>query len=436
MDKVVVTKSKLDSLAQHINTKAGTTGAKTIAQMQATVDGITVGGKEEEAVTVPLDMASGDQIVTPSEGKTLSQVTITQPDDLEPTRVALGSNIGGVDGKYFAPEIWVLNEEIMVPAKTLRYSDLAFLTRATNGGNPDEPFAMQTDLLVTPRNGKVVVSAVDATGEHRVILKQATARPSGDYTDTNGWYGERGLPQIGRVIVFLQRTAARSVQSWLERNAVLYGGNTTIERKKGLFELGDVDFAKVLNVTANGTYSIKPNAPYSAFGSAEVTVNVPVPSVQDTKALTITSNGTVSVTPDAPYDALKKVDVTVDVASGGSNGFKVTFPATAANWGEIDLGAIVQADGTVISLIDYSTLAGKTIPNVLEIGCRGGGLYFLRMTVQTGRIMLTHFSGMGALTSTAVDGETTRTYMGNGSTARWIPLADTVISAIEMYNTD
>lgn len=41
MDKVVVTKSKLDSLAQHINAKAGTTGAKTIAQMQATVDGIS-----------------------------------------------------------------------------------------------------------------------------------------------------------------------------------------------------------------------------------------------------------------------------------------------------------------------------------------------------------------------------------------------------------
>lgn len=40
MAKVVVTKGKLDSLAQHINTKAGTTGAKTIAQMQATVDGI------------------------------------------------------------------------------------------------------------------------------------------------------------------------------------------------------------------------------------------------------------------------------------------------------------------------------------------------------------------------------------------------------------
>lgn len=436
MDKVVVTKSKLDSLAQHINTKAGTTGAKTIAQMQATVDGIAVGGKEEEAVTVPLNMTRGDQIVTPSEGKTLSQVTITKPDDLLPSRVVLGSNIGGVEGEYFAPEIWVLNEEIIVPAETLRFRDLAFLTCAANRGNPAETFAMQTDLLVTPRNGKVVVSALDTTAGQRVILKWDTARPSDSYADTNGWYGERRFPQIGRVIVFLQPTAALSVQSWLEQNAVLYSGNTAFNRKKGLFKLGDVDFVKVLNVTANGTYSIEPNAPYSAFEGAKVTVNVPVPSVQDTKAVTITSNGTVSVTPDAPYDALKKVDVTVDVASGGSNGFKVTFPATAANWGQIGSGAIVQADGTVISLVDYSTLAGKTIPNVLEICCWGGGYYFLRMTVQTGRIMLTYLSNMGALISTAVDGESSRTYIGNGSTARWIPLADTVISAIEMYNTD
>ena len=38
---VAITKSLLDGLAQHINTKAGTTGLKTIAQMQDTVDGIS-----------------------------------------------------------------------------------------------------------------------------------------------------------------------------------------------------------------------------------------------------------------------------------------------------------------------------------------------------------------------------------------------------------
>lgn len=41
MAKVVITKSKLDALAQHISAKVGTSGTLTIAQMQAAVDGIT-----------------------------------------------------------------------------------------------------------------------------------------------------------------------------------------------------------------------------------------------------------------------------------------------------------------------------------------------------------------------------------------------------------
>lgn len=161
-------------------------------------------------------------------------------------------------------------------------------------------------------------------------------------------------------------------------------------------------------------------------------------SVQPSKALTITSNGTVSVTPDAPYDALKKVDVTVNVASGGggSAGFSVTFPATAKNWHMISAGGIVQVDGTVVDVVDYSTLAGKTIPNVLEICIRGSGFYFPRMTVQTGKIMFIYMSPAGVMTNTMVDGESSLTPTSTNASGYWIPFADTVISAIEMYNTD
>ena len=161
------------------------------------------------------------------------------------------------------------------------------------------------------------------------------------------------------------------------------------------------------------------------------------PSLQS-KSVTYTSNGTNTITPDEGYDALSSVDVTVNVASGGGGGagFKVTFPATATNWNRVISGGIVQVDGTVVSMKDYSTLAGKTIPNVLEICVWGSGYYFPRMTVQTGKIMNTHLNSLGVLTSTAVDGESSLTYMDNSSSSRWIPLADTVISAIEMYNTD
>lgn len=166
-----------------------------------------------------------------------------------------------------------------------------------------------------------------------------------------------------------------------------------------------------------------------------------VVSVQDSKALTITSNGTVSVTPDVPYDALKKADVTVNVASGGGGGVgcKVAFPATAKNWHYVDTSAshILLADGTTKPVINYSTIGGKTIENVAGILIKSiSPMYVLRMTLSAGGIAQFIINQIipSYVVTTAPNATVTPYY--SGVDMFWWPVADTVISAIEMYNTD
>ena len=61
---------------------------------------ITGGGGSgaTQTKTVVLDMANGDQVVSPDEGYTLSQVTITKPATLVASNIKLGVTIGGVEG--------------------------------------------------------------------------------------------------------------------------------------------------------------------------------------------------------------------------------------------------------------------------------------------------------------------------------------------------
>ena len=163
------------------------------------------------------------------------------------------------------------------------------------------------------------------------------------------------------------------------------------------------------------------------------------PSLQS-KSVTYTSNGTNTITPDEGYDGLSSVGVTVDVSGGGGGaGFSVTFPATAKNWNYVDTSAsrILLADGTTKSVINYSTIGGKTIENVVGIQiCGVNSIYVLRMTLSAGGIaqVLTN-TGTSLFVVTTAPNSTVTPY-ATGRVMFWWPVADTVISAIEMYNTD
>ena len=164
-------------------------------------------------------------------------------------------------------------------------------------------------------------------------------------------------------------------------------------------------------------------------------------AVQPSKALTVTSNGTTTITPDAPYDAIKQVDLTVNVASGGGGGpgFKVTFPATAKDWNMVSSNSVLYlADNTTKSIADYSSISGQTIENVIGIGCQSTDeAYILVMNLSEGGIASAIINAGGYIRPnvTTAPGSTPAYYYA-GDRVFWWPIADTVISAIEMYSVD
>lgn len=132
----------------------------------------------------------------------------------------------------------------------------------------------------------------------------------------------------------------------------------------------------------------------------------------------------------------------VEIPLSSGKGFGITFPATATNWGYSRNMKLFLYDGSVIVANDYSAIANKKVNNVVGLSCGNDySLWILKMTLASGALVQ---ATMGNDSSGAIEftnysatqaGSSTATPYG-ASTVFWWPLTNTVVSAIEMYNTD
>ena len=87
----------LTGVANAIRTKKGTTAKINPQNFETEIGSITT-SKPEQEKTAALSMSSGNQIISPDDGKVLSKVTITKPTTLMPENIRKDTNIGGVVG--------------------------------------------------------------------------------------------------------------------------------------------------------------------------------------------------------------------------------------------------------------------------------------------------------------------------------------------------
>ena len=73
-----------------------------VLQNGAYIAGGDVPATPTEEKTVVLALANGDQVITPTDGKNISKVTITKPVELLPENIKKGITIAGVTGTYEA----------------------------------------------------------------------------------------------------------------------------------------------------------------------------------------------------------------------------------------------------------------------------------------------------------------------------------------------
>lgn len=278
--------------------------------------GVSIGGvtgtleakKDEEAKTVDLAMASGDQTIPPTSGKVLSQVVVKKPATLIAGNIKKDVNIGGVTGTLEPQTAPKLQTKIVTPTKSQQTvspdSGYDGLSGVTVNAIPDN-YVIPTGTVNITTNG-----THDVSGKASVVVAVPSSQPT------------LNAPTIAINDKTLTITNPASNGNFVTKFKVFSNGTTLTEATiKG--STTTVDLSTLL--TEAGTYSITAKASAVNFNdsAASSAVEYVVQAAQK-YTITVTNTGNYDIT-----FTQKGVTLTTIAGSGGGGSGSGSFEAEA-----------------------------------------------------------------------------------------------------------
>lgn len=341
--------------------------------------GVSIGGvtgtleakKDEEAKTVDLAMASGNQTITPTSGKVLSQVVVKKPATLIAGNIKKDVNIGGVTGTLEPQTAPKLQTKTVTPTKSQQNvspdSGYDGLSGVTVNAIPDN-YVIPTGTVNIMTNG-----THDVSGKASVVVAVPSSQPTlnaptiaiNDKTLTITNPASNGN-FVTKFKVFSNGTALTE--------AVIKGSTTTVDLSTLLTEAGTYSITAKASAANFNDSAASSAVEYIVQAAQKYTItvtntgNYDITFTQNGKTLTTVGGrasgsfeaeaGTVTSNTDALYMDSATVctgGVTVDSTTSTRPTFTITGDGTIT----VDPWCLIE--GTQITLADGSTKAVENI---------------------------------------------------------------------------